>query len=1129
MLNKGKIELSSVEYNIESPFTVSKNKDYELNICGLNIKGLSISEISNFIENKRFLLTNEVEGIVKEEEYYLIAETNKELTNKSEQLYTVSVSGIEYTHLLQQIIIPSKSFRQPNDVNLTRWTIDGILEYLREWQMVKGKIEFVIDNELLNKIRGIRTPNLEFKDATLYEILKEILAIADAIPVLKYDGETNTNIITANFPNDRNNSINSRTNVNQEEIKGNSSEAVGNIYTRLENVSPSETNVVTYPQVGFATPRSKTFFLSQNENAFIPTGNKPIYDLVKVEFNLNSLPSNFSIRFAQIGGGGGSISLNQIKNILGDIADITSNIVEEKVLDALGTQGLITDVNKRSVLSYKQGEVGINNLVTYESGATGSVIYNLIVSVLYQNPDGKRLIDNTTGLPVVQSFSDEAFANLSFRTTMRSTEDIVIEHTRLQNRDYNGTTKVLNQQSRRIDPRQAGFQAIATLERMGLQERKISITTSKEEELYDLGDFDVNEIVSKYERVYNNTSITTIYTLNKNFNKTAEDIQVKSEIRTYNIDASSFVEREDIVKEYIVCGFNAILPNSNVIVDQTKFLNGFLQSENTSTVPVLKTEINGLDFNGSKKYETDIENQFFLPDFTKTAIGRSMLFSVSLPEPANAGTKLLANRDVEPIPYVYLGDEVEYQGEFERLDLAIGESLINEPNPNTIPLLEQTGDNASELLNNTFIELKDYEYQKDKGENTKITLQFEAVTTDLGVYIAPKFIESHTLIEGVNASYSVVSLNEDAPYITQSNSKYTNDLQTFEISRKDALIRTEKGLNSIEVYENSKWLIIDDQNNILIACNNDGLGENFSLSIRSDINDLVSDLYSGFIDIGSTRWLNWGIGAIDEYKVRYAGDNKVAVGEGVALVDGFPYISGQGTYEISQDIRLSGDEGLGRFDTQRLVIDTTFPPLGNLELIGTQKTNYRFTGINTIASNGISLRDDYFTRTVDSISNSGGIEITYEVLTQDPGLELIAELVSFSSGRTTILKTKRYRINQQFITVSFDSSDFPEKGDYRIRFGLSFEFIGFFQFVNLTTKANINDTSLDQRTNLEYRIGDQTIKTSPIYSSQFSDSNTFTYEKVTNANEEVAMYLTFNGETKGGTLWETNVNIKKLK
>ncbi len=130
-------------------------------------------------------------------------------------------------------------------------------------------------------------------------------------------------------------------------------------------------------------------------------------------------------------------------------------------------------------------------------------------------------------------------------------------------------------------------------------------------------------------------------------------------------------------------------------------------------------------------------------------------FQAQGPGTNTGSARVTSSRNVLPIPYVYLGDEQKYQGEFELANATIGYNTLPFDSDvrklpfitNSLPTDGKVQDNSATQFaeSNRRIYLNDAPVFKDRDENILNQIEFEIKSENPGIVYYPEFLRSHRM------------------------------------------------------------------------------------------------------------------------------------------------------------------------------------------------------------------------------------------------------------------------------------------------------------------------------------------------------------------------------------------------
>lgn len=668
--------------------------------------------------------------------------------------------------------------------------------------------DYIIIDAELEDLLSIRSADFVWRDKTLFECIVDIFNQIDAAPRLEYDYTFGNDVLKADLYNTKGANAPKNEDKTSESRQFDAANNITHMVTRFENVSDSSVNNVTfYPSnAEFVSMKSYDFFLQKNSQAYIPTGNKSISDLIDVVFNIDTLVQDktkvtFTTQagtktLAQIDS---NLAANQTVSCINNIKEYTE---WDDLKTVVGTGNI--GVNKANTLSFNRFKPDIGGLNYDDRGAfreDTDIVYNMITTSLSRDPDVLQALATTLGTSIgglgfilitidPSQTTALVMGQIGWRTKFISSDNLIVNTERLDDfraADFPGRTykKFVNQQDRGIDIEKASWYTLGIIERLGLSDNNIMKTHNSMSARHMVGDVDGIEVITVASYIYSNRQITAKYQYNKNFNKQSTRLALDSQVRTFNINE----EQVDVlknIKSYLVIDNvdsgslnNTTLGKSFEIKSQ--FLSEFLHTRpvgssigDNELAFVYQAVRTGRTWDGVEKYSNTttegndglnndgIGSVTFLAPTDVRVVGRSMIVNTKFITKSSAGKRVASNNDILPIPYVYLGEDQRYQGEFETANGTVGygsENIVQDVN--ILPLLSASssiGKNTSSFIptDDTLFELTNLEIDKDRNENITQQMEIEVKaiknSNTIPIVVYPGFLRSHKIMGGTASS-----------------------------------------------------------------------------------------------------------------------------------------------------------------------------------------------------------------------------------------------------------------------------------------------------------------------------------------------------------------------------------------
>lgn len=868
-------------------FTPKSNEVYEnikrskeMNDIGITINGVTEEDLELFEIDKIFNFFDNGNRTT-----YFIDSVAKNFSSRSLKLYTLDVTGIEYTKKLQNSIIIAKAFTQPNDTSLTRYTNLNVVDRLLfDSDIWGGNTEQYIVEARTRTLLDFRSPDFTFQDNTLFEGLDDVTDIIDAVPRLIQDDD-GIDIFIADELNKRNRNLEEVNEFRNLLIKQNAKDGFDTLYTRAENVfDTSDAGIIEYPSsTGFTSLRTDLSFIKKDNNAFIPT-DKSIQDMIDVKLDFESFINDLGNGniFLKINSTRSAIiSYSELK-LFGVPSDHTISLikqtVEKKVYDILQEENgnaiideFTDSVNKANSFFYTQGQANIfgvevidrgiflndtDTLKNYIDTATSNdeIIRAAAVQIYNQDNNTNFDPDNIEFLriePLNYSLNDDTMLDLKWRVLYKTNEDVNVFTTKVLKSPHvlAPRTKISNQQGRTIDIEKLSYSNLGLIERLDVEETLKEVFHANSDDKFVVGDFVGNNIITIASYIYGTNGVIGKYSFDENANKLGLRVEVDSELRTGNIDASDIVNKVNTIRYQITLEeeTNILLHDTSEITNS--WFNEYLYNGVKESISMSYTaNRTGETFDGETKYtnssttlpllrlQTDTtgtgQSQGYMAVSPKV-IGRSIVIRGEWNDPLNITKVVNSDRTITPRYHSYLGTDPRFQGEFETAHVRIGYNAQLFDSKRMPFIFYTTIDSIDdEVITTKRIEISNISVYKDRRENVIQQIELELKTNNRDVIIYPAFNNTHRSISPEGLPVKAFKLNEKA---TLSNRFITTGLTGEEYTVTVRESTSTSGIKLRVANSGNPFIIVGrgfNNFNELLYANNKPLNENGDTIIR---------------------------------------------------------------------------------------------------------------------------------------------------------------------------------------------------------------------------------------------------------------------------------------------------------
>ena len=783
-----------------------------------------------------------------------IAGDKVDVRSKNPLRYTHNVTLVEHTKILENFYATGFKVTQP--LTGTKKTLKDVVQTLRNNFPVEVMSKYAttrlfnISASVLTLLDNYESPEFTFVSETLKEALEKILGVIGGFPrlVLNSLDPYSGLYLEIDFFNEVSDLIISEGDfISKERMIDNEFYATSLLIDAINvtNENNDEGNFEIYPdETLFTTPRSDEFFLSPT-TMYIPTP-KPIYTIGQVIWK------------GKITTTGATTNLtNSIVEI-----DITDRVVEKSKYDTFDTdkQTKFFEVLGSSIYDERQNPENFfqSNTIYYNYAEK-----NIQASDLTGLWDATTNLDNAIKCGIVNYFVEQGYIssvndwytmnitieNLSssftkelaylFRVKYKSRiPSLVFTQDR---EDVSIVDKesylVANQQSRIVDLENLVKNAGGKINRLGNGDFSFENRVTSYTDLYNIGDYTSdNFIIDNREIILLNDFIYAKYSATKNFNRISKFLGVNSEIRQWEIgEKGRTLDRDIYYKEFIeVDAKTSGTGSSDSELLTTLGISTFMDTFDT-TASSVKAQL--CSFRSYTNSIVNIENVEFENSsvtvlgvnapFSANGVNKTLQFNMEFDHNKSAGDYINALELIageEPLNQ-YAKFSARYtddDAQFDEMEIQIAKEYGTTSSSAQIVrgflfpnILAYTG---------TYISAR-FKVDKDSRDIIKVSLKEQIVSKDTSkVVVGEALAKRNRLLS--NTPPTGLKL-----YTYDSGIKFTQN-DTTEVLTGWSNIDASPSL-TIGTYEwsitsanlsssNSSWALTDENDNILIAVNQDG-------------------------------------------------------------------------------------------------------------------------------------------------------------------------------------------------------------------------------------------------------------------------------------------------------------------
>lgn len=609
---------------------------------------------------------------------YMVSEDSVDMISKQPLLFKHTVQLIEPTKYLDVLPCdnltftkPSNQLSYPDDLEGKNASLWHVLRRIRMCAQLRLEnatepFPFEIDPAVESELKSIEAPQFFLNVGNIRDAVNQVFKYINAVARC-WIAEDGTLMLTYDRFNQRNNLISDNhvdltkgfiTNYGASQSIQDYASEVQTYVSNLTSDSDTEGQaVVVYPGAeSWASVRADAGTAQvTTENLCFPTFST-IYNIKKLEVYLN-ISSN--------GPSGSNPNLNQQIQ-----ADITQFLVTEEVFNTLDYKSEYENIygtrsDGSTYLYWELKKLGKDSAFIYNY--LGDKIYGF--GELYKNAllYSQSAIDTIASYIAMKYFplrnisvyngtapnirtaqtarlaetSDTYFSNILYRITFESVSDTRMEVQKSESTTRKATINV-NQATNLTNNVALGQNMQGLVQRLGQDEKLYTVRFKNYQNVWNIGDYtsDGYIVTKRGISIYNDVVIGNM-TLNKNFNRRSQFVDLDSEIRQFVIPAKeNSLMRHSLIKQYVYVGGNRVEGDSHNFINRNR---GMIYSIiNASSAPSLNYNPNValiefpdfLDPAGSSTLYTAVS-------IDSKSFGNSIAFTFGFTDNRSAGNRVL--------------------------------------------------------------------------------------------------------------------------------------------------------------------------------------------------------------------------------------------------------------------------------------------------------------------------------------------------------------------------------------------------------------------------------------------------------------------------------------------------------
>lgn len=651
---------------------------------------------------------------------------------------------------------------------------------------------------LAKELHNIETPEFQFTQSTLREVLQEVGRYIHAEPRLLDDG-----VITFDKLGSGELSTFTEDNYASKSYQQGVDRYATNLYSTVNNL----VNSINYANGVMVEPYSNGYKTVRTEDVY-----------VRLEDTNVIIQTQYPIRGIR------KLECGYVDNFGTPPFDITSFVYESAEYQRLSSYEGAYPMAKAWALYYTIGQKNVYGLNFKEQTATFEAFKNYAIL---------NILNAVTGSSV--GWTDTANNNYMTKLAFRITYEPIYSATAQQSKSYIGdldkpATMVYNQAQNMVESHYFGENMKGAIARLGNVDKVLTyvknglftppqvgqIMLDENDEYY------ISAVATEYFPFYTKFSMS----LSKDFNRYSDYVKVNSEKRLYEVSERQAFDSHITYKDYVVIGDNNYESINDGLLGTLVVLKEIFTQDGLAESISLAT-LQGKDRLGNNLQEVVLPVQ-------KSALGNSALFTVKYKDNYSAGDNVV--RDVDNnlwqngVAYGDLFGNVEY------LDFTFWLKMGTEPYNvtkqteigNALPILVG---NPFQVTISTASQVGDYAsgsiplwIKKGSTEIPTLDYQMDFVTNRSNIIIGSAIVKNFSLISGTNNASHKAKLyvlnkriNKFDKVIDVSNGTPIEDSNWIINFDEKFFFKFVSKSSSVE---GISWAIVDGSTNeLLIGCN----------------------------------------------------------------------------------------------------------------------------------------------------------------------------------------------------------------------------------------------------------------------------------------------------------------------